>query len=290
MQARNDPLHPFGTRLADYASTRVIVPLAVLVGVSLLFSVFAIYRSVHLQQTLQREAEARAVTQGVRTIARALTDEVRDYAWWDDAVHSWSLEPDADWADANVGRYIYHSFGYDLSLVLDGTAGASSVRSRAPATPTQRRDRLGPELPLLIAELDGHDRATPSPCSTVWTGSTPRPLRDRARGRLAADRGGWRPPSLVFAKRLEEEFLADLGADFGLTGLHFQRRRRRIHAASGGTSEPRRRGCGLYPMDPSRPRSGPAVSDVAGAARDDPVLRHRGIADPRPRRRLSRDP
>ena len=179
MQARNDPLHPFGIRLADYASTRVIVPLAVLVGVSLLFSVFAIYRSVHFQQTLQREAELRAVTQGVRTIARALTDEVRDYAWWDDAVHHLVLEPDPDWADTNVGRYIYQSFGYDLSLVLDEHGRSIFGQIEGASDPDTARDRLGPELPLLIAELDGQSGSQPSPCSTAWMVSTPRPLRRR---------------------------------------------------------------------------------------------------------------
>src|SRR5262249_7362731 len=120
----------------------------------------AIYRSVHLQEALQREAEARAVTQGVRTMARALTNEVRDYAWWDDAVYHLVLEPDAAWADANVGRYIYQSFGYDLSLVLDEHDRNIFGQIEGTSDPDAARYRLGPELPLLIAELDGHDRAT----------------------------------------------------------------------------------------------------------------------------------
>ena len=78
------------------------------------------------------------MTQGVRTIARALTDEVRDYAWWDDAVHHLVLEPDPDWADTNVGRYIYQSFGYDCPWFSTSMAGASSARSKAPAILTQR--------------------------------------------------------------------------------------------------------------------------------------------------------
>ena len=243
MQAQIDPLHPFGTRLAEFASTRVIVPLAVLVGVSLLFSVFAIYRSVHLQEALQREAEARAVTQGVRTIARALTNEVRDYAWWDDAVHHLVLEPDADWADANVGRYIYQSFGYDLSLVLDEHGRSIFGQVEGTSDPDAARDRLGPELPLLIAELDGHDRATAFAVLHGMDGlyaTAAATIVPEAGSPLTVAAGGHR--TLVFAERLAEEFLTELGTDFGLTGLNF-------HAA---------------PADPTRPAA--VLPSLAGTA------------------------
>ena len=115
MQADTGSLPVLGAWLARHASARVIASLAALVGLSLLLSLFAVQRLVERQAQLQWQAEARALSQGIRSLGRALANEARDYGWWDDAVRHLAIRIDADWADANVGRYIHDSFGYEAS-------------------------------------------------------------------------------------------------------------------------------------------------------------------------------
>jgi diguanylate cyclase (GGDEF)-like protein/PAS domain S-box-containing protein len=43
----------------------------------------------------------------------------KDYTWWDEAVRNLDLTLDENWADNNVGIYIHHVHGYELSLVID---------------------------------------------------------------------------------------------------------------------------------------------------------------------------
>ncbi|MGD9507912.1 MAG: hypothetical protein AB7X49_05085, partial [Geminicoccaceae bacterium] len=70
MQADSSSLPALGARLARHASARVIATLAALVGLSLLFSVFAVQRLVERQAALQWEAEARALAQAIRSLGR----------------------------------------------------------------------------------------------------------------------------------------------------------------------------------------------------------------------------
>ena len=202
----------------------MIGALAALVGLSLLFSVFAVQRLVERQAALQWEVEERALGQAIRALGRALADEVRDYGWWDDAVRFLVMRPDPAWADANVGRYIRNSFGYEASVVLDGTGAPTFGQIDGERGARAAAERLGPELRRLaerVARQDGSSE--PATAFAVLAGAdglyavAAAPIVPAADSEL--DRPTLPAHTLVFAKRLDEGFLRRLGADYGVAGL-----------------------------------------------------------------------
>ena len=210
-----------GVRLAAFASARVIVPLAALVGVALLLSAAAIHEAGQRQNLLQREGEARSIRYVVRQLARALAAEVRDYAWWDDAVFHLADQPDPDWADANVGPYIFASFGYEVSVVLSGDGRpiyghVDGRRDLAAATA-----RLGPGIARLgaLAAMPGPGGARRT-MEAVLAGPDGLWLAAASPILPAADtplEPAETPPGvLVFAKRLDHGFLRGLEEDLGI--------------------------------------------------------------------------
>ena len=226
MQVRSATLHPFRARLARHASAKGIGVLAALVGLSLLLSVFAVQRSVRHQAVLQAAAEARAITQGIRALGRALANEARDYGWWDDAVLHLVRGLDPDWADANVGRYIFESFGYDVSVVLDPAGMPIFGQVAGTRDAAGAAARLGPELRQLALRVAGQDGAAePATAFAVVRGpdglyaTAASPIVPAAESALARPTG--LVPTLVFAQRLDEDFLRRLGEDFGIAGLAF---------------------------------------------------------------------
>ncbi len=50
-----------------------------------------------------------------------LGDWTRDYAYWDDAIDHLLTNFNLDWADANIGSYLYETFGVDQSYVVNET-------------------------------------------------------------------------------------------------------------------------------------------------------------------------
>ncbi|MGD9509822.1 MAG: EAL domain-containing protein, partial [Geminicoccaceae bacterium] len=176
------------------------------------------------QAVLQWEAEARALAQGIRSLGRALADEARDYGWWDDAVRHLVIEPDPAWADANVGRYIHDSFGYEVSIVLDGAGLPTFGQIDGERGAADAMARLGPDLPRLARQVTGQDGASePATAFAVLSGAdglyavAAAPIVPSADSTLARPRAP--EAALIFAKRLDAVLLRRLEQDFGLHDL-----------------------------------------------------------------------
>ena len=76
-----------------------------------------------------------------------------DYATWDDAVAKLVLTMDRDWANDNIGPYLFHTQGYEHSFVIDAhdrTIYASDRDHQAKLDPFAL---MGPALRKAIAEL-----------------------------------------------------------------------------------------------------------------------------------------
>ena len=213
-------------RLVRYASSRVIAPLAALVGLALLFSAVAVQVASGRQDRLQQQSEANAIGYSLRQLSRALAAEARDYAWWDDAVRFLVLQPDPAWADANVGPYVYGSFGYEVSAVLtaDGRAIYGHVDGRRDTAGALAR--LGPELATLVARAARH-RLGDEPSAMLAVLGGPEGLFAVAASPIVPAAGspldlGAGPASvLVFGKRLDAAFLHGLEQDFGIRNPAF---------------------------------------------------------------------
>jgi signal transduction histidine kinase len=87
------------------------------------------------------QSQDRLIAERAADLARAVLDErqvelgrvTRDYAWWDDAYIHLTKEPDATWAEANIGPYLKDAFGINVATVLraDGQPALSFMRGTA---------------------------------------------------------------------------------------------------------------------------------------------------------------
>ncbi|HEX6014416.1 MAG TPA: diguanylate cyclase, partial [Geminicoccaceae bacterium] len=204
----------------------MIVPLLGLVGGALLLIGVSVYLGSAKQDALAREAEERAVALAQRSLARAMSNNARDLAYWDDAVRFLALSVDETWADGNVGPYLFEAFGYELSLVVDGsdrviyghldgerdTAGAAAILgTAAPELAAAARVGTG-ELPEAVAGVVATTDATYLVAGAqivVQSGSA----LVQPEGKRAV---------LVLAKRLDDDYLAGLAGDLGLEDLNLR--------------------------------------------------------------------
>ncbi len=204
---------------------RVIASLAALITVALLLLAAAVYLGSIRQDALQLDSEQRVVALNLRSLRRAIVTNVRDYAWWNDAVRHLALELDEAWADTNVGPHVYRTFDYDVALVVgsDGRPriGWLSDRRATEAVPAA----LGPALPDLLAAARQQSGPEPEAVAAVLAGpgdlfmAAASPIVPQPGATLALPEG---PPALlVFAKRLDQAFLGTLREDLGLRAPRF---------------------------------------------------------------------
>jgi diguanylate cyclase (GGDEF)-like protein/PAS domain S-box-containing protein len=97
----------------------VLVPIAVIMTAALGLSFGFVWYSAQVQDRVTREASVDAMAEFLRTRERQVGRVARDYAWWNDAVRYLQITPDDAWATRNLGGYIYETFGFELSLVID---------------------------------------------------------------------------------------------------------------------------------------------------------------------------
>ena len=97
----------------------VILPIALLVALSMAVLMAFIWFSARTQDEV-------ALTQSIATVQDAIGRQLakiglaaKDYTWWNEAVLNLDVALNEDWADNNVGFYIHHVHGYELSLVID---------------------------------------------------------------------------------------------------------------------------------------------------------------------------
>jgi diguanylate cyclase (GGDEF)-like protein/PAS domain S-box-containing protein len=202
---------------------RILVSLAGLIAAALLMVAAAVYLGSVQQDKLQEANERRAVALSVSTLKRSLVTNVRDYAWWNEAVRALVLAVDEAWADINIGPYVYHSFAYEVVLVVwpDDRPVLGWLRdSRATSAAAAA---LGNQLPLLVAAVR-RSQAGPEPVAigTVLPGeeglliAAASPIVPQQGSDLKLPSG---PPAiLVFAKLLDQDFLARLADDLGVEG------------------------------------------------------------------------
>lgn len=95
----------------------LILPLVLLVAAMLTVALIITQASTQLD----READSlyrSFIRSSITHELTSLRDQALDYAWWDDAVKNLLLQQNLEWADANIGRYLYDHFAVDASLVV----------------------------------------------------------------------------------------------------------------------------------------------------------------------------
>ncbi len=97
------PLIPFV--IVNLLSAGVIGMLVVITTVSQ--DRIASNESIHLMGSVLTQME------------QQLAQATQDFAYWDEAVDNLVLKVDVDWADTNIGRYLYDAYGVHSSQVFD---------------------------------------------------------------------------------------------------------------------------------------------------------------------------
>lgn len=147
-----------------------------------------------------------------------------DYATWDDAVAKLVLSMDGEWADDNIGPYLFHTQGYEHSFVIDAhdrTIYASDRNHQAKLDPFTL---MGPTLRKAIAELrtkavgEDHRRR-----GLIRIGDQPAVFSIAA---IIPDPGKVKLPAgpasyLLFIDVLTPDQIATLGADRRLADMRF---------------------------------------------------------------------
>jgi sensor domain CHASE-containing protein len=129
----------------------VALPVLTLLAAAMLAVVAFVSYSAARQTQDAQEQSTRAMRGAIGTKAEEIARTAQDYAWWNDAVHHLDLDFDLAWADGNVGRYIYETFGYDVTLVI-GRDDRTRYTTIAGERRTADAFQLAPGLEDLVAK------------------------------------------------------------------------------------------------------------------------------------------
>jgi diguanylate cyclase (GGDEF)-like protein/PAS domain S-box-containing protein len=143
---------------------QVAFPVATLVTAAMLAIVLFVAYSGMRQSRQAQEQATRATRHAIETKVEEIARTTQDYAWWNDAVRHLDLEFDLAWAENNVGRYLYDTFGYDVTLVIgrdDRTRYAAMAGVRRSANAFQ----IAPGLERLIPQARAIPRDQPGAVS-----------------------------------------------------------------------------------------------------------------------------
>ncbi len=201
---------------------QVAFPVLTLVAAAMLALVAFVSYSAARQSADAEEQSARAIRAAIDTKLAEVALTAQDYAWWNDAVRHLDLEFDLAWADSNVGRYIYETFGYDATFVI-GRDGRTRYATMDGERRTADAFELAPGLEDLVAKAQLVPRDRPGAVSghlvlggvVAMVGAspiTPEP------GQPVATPDGPRPV-LVYAKLLDGDLLAPIAGSLQLADL-----------------------------------------------------------------------
>jgi diguanylate cyclase (GGDEF)-like protein/PAS domain S-box-containing protein len=190
-----------------------LLPIGALVGLALIISGLFVWYSAREQDKQSHDASVIGMAEYLKSRSRTIARVARDYAWWDDAVRYMQMEIDLDWADRILGRYVYSTFEFELSLVVNPNgrrvyAAVDGKRVNAEAKSLIRHGlpelihralvgwNKGPEPASGLIDLDGHV-AIAAICALT-------PESNEGVEAPAGERN-----LILFAKRLDASYLGD---------------------------------------------------------------------------------
>ena len=142
----------------------VIVPIALLVAVSMGVVVTFVWFSARTQDEVALDQSVETVRDAIRRQLDKIGLAAKDYTWWDEAVRNLDLALDENWADQNVGLYIHHVHGYELSLVIDRADQTVYEQLDGERRPDlDAFEVLTPELRILVEQTRDSPMAEPEP-------------------------------------------------------------------------------------------------------------------------------
>ena len=202
----------------------VIVPVALLVAVSMAVVVGFTWFSARKQDEV-------ALRQSIETVRGAIERELakiglaaKDYTWWNEAVLNLDVALNENWADDNVGSYIHHVHGYELSLVIDRQDQTIYEQLDGERRPDlDAFEVLTPELQTLVARARDASLTEPEPAvgflpfgdGIVLVGVSAVTPQEPGDPRVPDKRR----VVLAYAKKLTQDLLQSIGEPLPLTDL-----------------------------------------------------------------------
>ena len=202
---------------------RAIAILACLFAAALVLIGTTIYFGSVRQDATQRANEERIVRASLAILERSIGDNLVDYTRWDDAVQHLAIAFDPAWAKRNIGPNINATLGYQITLLLDPENRPIYGQADGDEGADQAARLLGPAAAALADQARAGDPPTDRATIGVITG--PEGELAAAASSIVAEEGSnlvappGKPFVLVFAKKLDTNFLASFRADFGLAPL-----------------------------------------------------------------------
>ncbi len=195
-------------------------PLAALVALSMGLLWGSLWLGSRWLDETALETDRRIVTAQLRAGLGALTRQVGDYGWWDEAYQRLVPAVDDDWAGRNIGPYLFDVQHIDLSLVVtpDGRTLYASEQGKPEGQGTAHA--FGPALAALVSRASGRSDKGVSPAAAfiragaeVYAVSASPILPQDDHGPLVSADATNR---LVFGQRLDERLLGDLAASYAI--------------------------------------------------------------------------
>ena len=142
----------------------VILPIALLVAVSMAVVVGFIWFSARKQDQVALRQSVETVHDAIHRQLAKIGLAAKDYTWWDEAVANLDVALNEEWADNNVGFYIHHVHGYELSLVIDHEDQTIYEQLDGERRPDlDAFQALTPELHMLVARARANPGEEPQP-------------------------------------------------------------------------------------------------------------------------------
>ncbi len=202
---------------------QVIMPIAVLVAVAMSVVVGFIWFSAKNQDQIA----LRQSIEGVRDAIRRKTDQVgvqaKDYSWWTDAVRNLELTFDREWADTNIGSYIYQQFKFELSFVVDPANHTIYGQVDGQPTDATAQALLSHGLDRLIEQARQAPLDEPQPATGLLAMGDQIVMVGVSAVTPEKDADIALPPGprvvLILGKRVDQAFLDAVAEPLPLTGL-----------------------------------------------------------------------
>jgi methyl-accepting chemotaxis protein len=106
------------------------------------------------QNALQLDQQKMLAQRAIASRQAAISDNLIGYSYWSDAVKNVIFDFDAEWADNNLGPFVYENYKYERTFVVknDGqTIYSSHLNDRVSE---DARAMIGPELDHILATLN----------------------------------------------------------------------------------------------------------------------------------------
>ncbi len=218
MRGLNNDLAYFSGR--DFVR-RIVYPMAAVMVVAILVVITVLVLSARQQNVLEVEASTRLATTALQVKAREVGRNLRDYTTRQDAYNNLSRATDKEWAatDGNIGSNIYKDLGYELAFVVR----PGNVTSYALIDGQPKEIDALEVMPRGLRDLLNVAAIQTNPTtSLIKSGNDIFVVAANGILPPTIDRTTVRPKDLtmlVFAERLDQQFLDRMGHDYLLSDL-----------------------------------------------------------------------